>query len=138
MLINGNPIKNSVFFKNGLNMVLYSMTKNIIFDLKIHCSSKKKDNDGSIPDTEEDLPIPAGEEGVQVTTSFKLYNLEDFDMTNIEINILVAEKVNIINQFSPTDECQIIYDDKYNELNIRSINNTKYLKCSFSTLNKLS
>ncbi|MBO5530612.1 MAG: hypothetical protein J5970_04365, partial [Bacilli bacterium] len=130
MLVNGSPIKNTYYFENIRNMILYAMTRNAIYDLKINFNPSNSDMD-------EDLPIPAGEEGVQLSTFFKLYNLADYDMNDIEINILIAKKVEIITVFPSSDECKIVEDDKYKELNISSIDITKYIKCSFTSLSKL-
>ena len=127
MIVNGNPIQHTSYIENIRNMIFYSMTKNIIFDLKIQFSSTN---------SEEDLPIPAGEEGVQLVSIFKIYNLEDTDITDVEINILLANKIEII---SVVDGCNLIEDNsKYASLNISSINNKKYLKCHFSKIDKLS
>ena len=128
MLVNGSPIKDMYYFDNVRNMILYAMTKNVIYDLKIKFNPANDQLD-------EDLPIPAGEEGVQLVASYKLYNLAEFDMTNVEINILIAKKVNII---SAVEGCQVVLDDKYKYLNISYIDETKYLKCSLAKLDKLS
>ena len=128
MLVNGSPIKEMKYLDNVRNMILYSMTKNVIFDLKIKFTPKNSGED-------VDLPIPAGEEGVQLLASYKLYNLDDHDMTDVEIDILVAQKVEVK---LPIDGCEIITDDKYQNLNISYIDNSKYIKCSIETLNKLS
>ena len=128
MLVNGSPIKDMYYFDNVRNMILYAMSKNVIYDLKIKFSP-------SNPNIDEDLPIPAGEEGVQLVALYKLYNLADYDMTNVEINILIANKVDII---SNVEGCEIIQDNKYKDLNISYINSSKYLKCYIEKLDKLS
>ena len=126
MIVNGNPIQQSAYIENVRNMIFYAMTKNLIFDLKIQFS---------LADSEEDLPIPAGEEGVQLSTIYKIYNLDDTDITDIEINILLVKDLEIIEY--PTSECSIAKDEKYIKLNVSSIDNTKYIKCLIPKIDKL-
>ena len=129
MIINGNPVRHMSYFEHVRNFILFAMSKNLIYDQKIIFSPTNSELD-------EDLPIPAGEEEVQLVVSYKLYNLYDVDMTNIEINILIANNVDII---STINDCQVITgDNKYEYLNLSYIDNTKYLKCHLNTLNKLS
>ena len=127
MLINGNPIKDMYYLGNVRNMILYAMSKNLIYDLKIKFNTFNSN---------EELPIPAGEEGVQLQTFFKLYNLGDYDMSNIDIDILIANNVELI---SEVENCIIKEnDDKYKDLNISYLNKTKYLKCHLETLTQLN
>ena len=129
MLVNGNPIKDMIYLSHVRNMILFTMTKNVIYDLKIKFTPANADMD-------DELPIPAGEEGIQLVASYKLYNLGDYDLTDVEINILIAKKVEII---STINGCEIKNDNKYKDLlNISYIDDTKYLKCSLAKLNKLS
>ena len=128
-LVNGNPIRDMIYFIDVRNIILFIMTKNVIYDLKIKFTPANSDMD-------DELPIPAGEEGVQLLASYKLYNLFDYYLTDIEINILIAKKVEIISTIS--GGCEIKNDDKYKNLNISYIDDTKYLKCYLSKLDKLS
>jgi len=125
MLINGNPIKDMYYFGNVRNMILYAMSKNLIYDLKIKFNNFNSD---------EELPIPAGEEGVQLLTSYKLYNLGDYDISNIDIDILIANNVELK---SNADNCKIENDNKYKDLNMSYLNKTKYLKCHLDNLEQL-
>ena len=125
MIVNGNPIQQTGYIENVRNMVFYAMSKNLIYDLKIQFS---------LTDSEEDLPIPAGEEGVQLVSVYKIYNLDDTDITDIEVNILLANEIEIIQ--NPTG-CNVEIDDKYSQLNVSSIDNTKYIKCIISKIDKL-
>ena len=111
MIVNGNPIKDMYYFDNVRNMILYAMTKNVIYDLKIKFSPGNSDN-------EIDLPIPGKEERVQLVASYKLYNLADYDKTDVEVNILIREKIEII---SDVGGFKILEDDKYKDLNLRFI-----------------
>ena len=132
MLVNGNPVKNLYYFENVRNMILYSMSSNVIYDLKIKFNLPYSDG-------EEDFPIPAGEEGVQIVSSYKLYNLAKIAMTNVEINILLAKKIKLVTNFESGDIC-IIKEDSvtYADLDISSIDTSKYIKCTIPTLDKLS
>ena len=125
MIVNGNPIQNTYFFIHSRNFILYAMCKNFIYDLKIKFSL------GS----EEDLPIPAGEEGVQLVSSFKIFNLDIIDMKDIEVNILFAKDVKLIS----SNECSYITTDKnkYKDLNASSIETENYLKCTAGSISKL-
>ena len=132
MLVNGSPIKNSYYLQNVRNMILYAMTSNIIYDLKIKFNPNNSEK-------EEDIPIPAGEEGVQLVVSFKLYNLASVDMSNVEINILIANKVDIITTFNDGDNCKIENDAiTYKDYNLTDFDKTKYIKCSINSLTKLN
>ena len=62
------------------------MTKDYIYDLKIKFSLGE----------EEDLPIPAGEEGIQLIADYKFYNLYDSPITDFKLEILVANKIKIV------------------------------------------
>ena len=126
MIVNGNPIQSTYYFIHERNFILYAMCKNFIYDLKIKFSSN----------SEEDLPIPAGEEGVQLVTSFKILNLDIIDMKDVEVNILFAKDVELISE----NGCSFITNDpnKYKDLNDSSIETSKYLKCTSDTILKLN
>ena len=126
MLINGNPIKDMYYLGNVRNMILYAMSKNLIYDLKIKFNLFNSD---------EELPIPAGEEGVRLLASYKLYNLGDYDISNIDIDILTAYKVELIPNGG---NCVIENDNKYKDLNISYLDKTKYLKCHLDNLEQLN
>ena len=131
LIVNGNTIQNTYYFNEVRNFILYAMSRNLIYDLKI---SFNPTNSQSY--LEEDLPIPGGEEGVQLITSFKILNLDVNDINDVEINILFANDVEYI---KIDEECSLIENDnKYITLNATSINNKKYLKCSINNLQKLN
>ena len=129
-LVNGNPIGNSYYFENVRNMILYSMTRNFIYDLKIKFSSGESSED-------EDLPIPAGEEGVQLQVNYKFYNLYDTPITNFKLEILFANKIKIVDV--PT-ECRLNteQDTKYEEMNLEDFNLDQYLICEVSSIEQLN
>ena len=126
MIVNGNPIQNRYYLIHTRNFIFYAMSKNIIYDLKIKFNSN----------TDDDLPIPAGEEGVQLVTSFKIFNLDVTDMRDVEVNILFAKGIKLISE----NGCSFIENDKnkYKDLNDSSIDNEKYLKCISDTIIKLN
>ena len=112
-LVNGNPEQNFYYFDNIRNMILYCMTKDYLYDLKI------KFNLGE--DNEEDLPIPAGEEGVQLLSTFKFYNLFDKEIKNFKLEILFANKIEL--KEVPTG-CQLKTEraSKYENKNLADFN----------------
>ena len=128
-IVNGNPIKNTWYIENVRNMILYTMTRNVIYDLKIKFASTEN--------TEEDLPIPAGEEGVQLLASYKFYNLFDKDISNFKLELLFANKIELV-QIPTGCVLKNEYAAKYKEKNLTSFNYNKYLKCEVSSLNKLN
>ena len=89
-LVNGNPIGNSYYFENVRNMILYSMSRDFIYDLNIKFASSTGE------EADDDLPIPAGEEGVQLSVSYKFYNLFDYVMNNFKLEILFANKIELV------------------------------------------
>ena len=128
-LVNGNPIANTYYFENVRNMILYSMTRDFIYDLKIKFS-------GENVNPEEELPIPAGEEGVQLLVNYKFYNLYDVPMTNFKLEILFANKLKLI--AAPTG-CVLKEEraTRYSEMNLSDFNHSQYLLCEASSLDKL-
>ena len=125
-IVNGNPILNAYYINNIRNMILYAMTKNLIYDLQIKFETANSE--------EEDLPIPAGEEGIQLVTSMKILNLDEIAITNVEVNILFAKKI-VLN--SP-EGCTKVNDNKYADLNISALDTTYYLKCEINTIPQLN
>ena len=115
-------------------MILFSMSKNVLYDLNIKFTLNN--NNGDNLDEEDGVPIPAGEEGVQLLTSFKFYNLYNTPLTNIKLELLFANKVELITR---PDNCIIKTDDKYLlNTNIPNFNKTKYLYCELNSLEELS
>ena len=115
-LVNGNPQNNFYYFDNVRNMILYSMTRDFIFDLKIKFNSGD-DIEG------DDLPIPAGEEGVQLQVNYKFYNLYENPITNFKLEILFVKKVEIVVDDIP-EGCQLKKEKatKYEDLNLEEFN----------------
>ena len=128
-LVNGNPDQNFWYFENVRNMILYSMTKDYIFDLKIKFSLNEE--------SDEDLPIPAGEEGVQLVTNYKFYNLFDTEITNFKLEILFAKKIEFYGN-APT-ECTLQNVDKakYAGINLTDFSLDKCLVCTISSIQNL-
>ena len=124
-IVNGNPILKTYYINNVRNMIFYAMSKNFIYDLKIKFDT---------PNSEEDLPIPAGEEGVKLVTSMSILNLDVTDITDVKINILFAEKIKV----EVPEGCTNQTDNKYANLNISSIDKNSYLNCEAGTIVKLT
>ena len=137
-IVNGNPVKNLELFNNIRNIILYTMSKNVVYDLNIKFSTLKKDTNSESSenlDEGEGIPIPAGEEGVQLETSYKLYNLYSSPLTNIKLDLLFANKIELVEK---PDNCDLIYDDKYLGVeNIIEFNKTRYLSCDLNDLDEL-
>ena len=129
-LVNGNPIGNSYYFENVRNMILYSMSRDFIYDLNIKFTS----NTGE--EADDDLPIPAGEEGVQLSVSYKFYNLFDYVMNNFKLEILFANKIELVS--APTG-CELKKEkaQNYDEANLADFNLSQYLLCEATTVNNL-
>ena len=137
-LVNGNPIKESNYMMNVRNIMFYAMTKNVIYDLKLNFNfpeEMKNDNDTSLDF--DNLPIPGGEEGVQLLVTFKFYNLFDKKIQNLKIDILAANKVDFI---SPSDSvCELKTDDKYfNNSDLTKFNTSQYYECSSDLLSQMN
>ena len=129
-LINGNPVGNTYYFDNVRNIILYSMTKNFIYDLKIKFSSGEE--------SDEDLPIPAGEEGVQLAASYKFYNLYETPISDFRLEILFAHKIELV---QIPNECELKHETlpKYEESNIGEIFNiSQYLLCQSNNIEILN
>ena len=130
-LFNGNPIQNIDYFENVRNIILYTMTRDFIYDLKIKFSL------GDNADEDEDLPIPAGEEGVQLAVTYKFYNLFDKPITDFNLEILFAKKIKIVEVPSA---CTIKEEQatKYSEMNLKDFDLNQYLLCSAASIPELS
>ena len=129
-LINGNPVGNTYYFDNVRNIILYSMTKNFIYDLKIKFSSGEE--------SDEDLPIPAGEEGVQLAASYKFYNLYETPISDFRLEILFAHKIELV---QIPGECELKHETlpKYEESNLGEIFNiSQYLLCQSNNIEILN
>ena len=129
-LVNGNPIGNPDYFQNVRNMILYSMTKNFIYDLKIKFAAREGE------ENDEDLPIPAGEEGVQLQVDYKFYNLYDKLMTNFNLEILLVNKVKIV-QYPPNCQFKEEIITKFDELKLDEFNKSQYLLCQAASIEQL-
>ena len=135
-LVNGNPIENTYYIANVRNMILYSMTRDVIYDLKIKFNKRDESSD----DDDEDLPIPGGEQGVQLIASYQFFNLFDTPIKNFKLEILFAKKIEIKNVEKLNEiGCQLKTDDptKYNDLNENFIIE-KYLLCTKDSIDVLN
>ena len=128
-LVNGNPARNTEYFENMRNIILYTMTRDFIYDLKIKFSSGQNANE------DEDLPIPAGEEGVQLLVTYKFYNLFNTSMSNYKLQLLFANKIKIIQY--PTG-CEIPTEQTSDFSDLKDFDHKQYLLCQHSSVNKLN
>ena len=120
IIINGNLFVNTDYtFQLIMDSVFYSMGKNVIFDAYI------KYSDGS----NEDLPIPGGEEGVRLNCHFKFLNMYETNIEEISVDVFVALKTEVTS--IPT-ECQKIINDKKKYSSVEDMDITYYIRCSLS------
>ena len=129
-LVNGNPIGNTYYLENVRNMILYSMSRDFIYDLNIKFASSTGD------EADDDLPIPAGEEGVQLSVNYKFYNLFDYIMTNFKLEILFANDIKLT---SVPSGCELKTQkaENYDESNLIDFNLSQYLYCEADNVLKL-
>ena len=132
-IVNGNPEENFYYFDNVRNMILYSMTKDYIYDLKIKFTTP---NAGNTAEVEDDLPIPAGEEGVQLQVDYKFYNLYENPITNFKLEILFVNKVEVVDI---PEGCLLKKEKatKFESLNLTEFNLDQYLLCQADSIQKL-
>ena len=125
-IINGNLLVNTDYtFQLIMDLLFYSMGKNVIFDAFI------KYSDG----TDEDLPIPGGEEGVRLSCFFKFFNLFESPLNEITIDIFTALKTQFI---TIPEGCEIKENDNTKYINITDMDNSHYMHCNLAQLNKFS
>ena len=92
-IVNGQALLSSDYSSVIMNILFYSMSKNLIFDYYF-----------KIGDDNEDLPIPGGEEGVQLKSFFKVYNVFINQITDLKIDIFIPEKVEF---HDPPSQCSL-------------------------------
>ena len=120
-IVNGQAFTNSDYASFMMNIFFHSMSKNAIFEYNFKMGNG-----------DEDLPIPGGEEGVQLTIFFKFYNVFSNEISNFNLDILLPDKV-IFTDYSMSG-CEI--KDNYPK-SIESMNLNKYLHCNKNLINKL-
>ena len=128
-LVNGNPEQNFYYFDNVRNILLYCMTRDYIYDLKIKFSLNEE--------SQEDLPIPAGEEGVQLVANYKFYNLYNTDISDFKLEILFAKKIDFIGDVPFGCQLKKEKATKYEGLNLTEFNLDQYLYCEADSITKL-
>ena len=132
-IVNGNPVRNLELFNNIRNIIFFAMSKNVLYDLNIKFNTKA--NSAEEINEEDGVPIPAGEEGVQLSVDYKFYNLYNSPLTNIKLDLLFVNKIELV---SKPDNCELKYDNKYSEnTDIPQFDKTKYLYCELNSLSEL-
>ena len=81
ILFNGNPLLNTYFISPIFNAVLFSMSRDLIFNSYINFGGKKG------------LPIPGGEGGILIEAKVELLNLFDSQISNVELHVWLPNKV---------------------------------------------
>ena len=126
IIINGNLFVNTDYtFQLITDSLFYSMGKNVIFDAYIKYSE----------DSDSDLPIPGGEEGVRLNCYFKFLNMFETDINDITVDIFIALKTEFI---TVPDGCQKIKNDKKTYSSIEDMDINYYIRCSLTKLSKYS
>ena len=126
IIINGNLFVNTdKTFQLITDSVFYSMGKNVIFDALIKYSD----------DSNENLPIPGGEEGVRLNCYFKFLNMYETNINDITVDIFIALKTKFIKIPSG---CQKITNDKKTYKEVADMDINSYIRCSLSKLEKYS
>ena len=125
-VINGNLFVNTDYtFQLIMDPLFYSMGKNVIFDAYIKYSEG----------TDENLPIPGGEEGVRLNCYFKFLNLFETPINGIVVDIFTALKTKFI---KTPEGCTKIENDKKKYTNVIDMDITYYIQCKLSQLLKYS
>ena len=126
IIINGNLFVNTDYtFQLIMDSVFYSMGKNVIFDAYI----KYSDNSDS------DLPIPGGEEGVRLNCYFKFLNMFETEINDITVDIFIALKTEFI---TTPEGCEKKANNKNKYSQIEDMDMNYYISCSLSKLEKYS
>ena len=113
-IVNGQALTNSDYASFIMNILFNTMSKNTIVNYYINIGSG-----------DEKLPVPGGEEGVQLTTHFDFYNLFLYNVTEFEIDILVPNNVTI--KTKGIDECSIKHQNYEETIPLMKTNH--YLHC---------
>ena len=125
-IINGNLFVNTEnTFHLIINPLLYSMGKNIIFDAYIKYESN----------TQEDMPIPGGEQGIILNCYFKFINLFEKGVSDVTVDIFIAIKTEF---YDIPSGCVKVTNDKTKYINFTDMEMSTYLQCSIDTLDKFS
>ena len=142
-IINSNIMTNSNYASTIFNIILYSMSKNIIINSKIVFEQPSKTTSTETESEEEeedinneDIPIPGGESDILLQSQITLYNLFNYNIKDISIDIFIPDQVSFIEYNS---NCQISSDNTYyNSTLIPNMNLNSYLHCSIENLDKFS
>ena len=89
ILFNGNPLLNTYFVSPIFNAVLFSMTRDMIFNSYINFGDKKG------------LPIPGGEGGILIEAKVELMNLFESQISDVELHVWLPNKVGYSNNQLP-------------------------------------
>ena len=140
-IVNSNIMTNSNYASTIFNIILYSMSKNIILNSKIvferPSTPETIENEEEEEDiNDEDIPIPGGESDILLQSQFTLYNLFNYNIKDVSIDIFIPNNVTFIDYNS---NCQISSDNTYyNSTLIPNMNLNSYLHCSIENLDKFS
>ena len=108
-----------------MNPLFDSMGKNVIFDAFIKYSES----------TDEEIPIPGGEEGIRLNYYFKFLNLFEVPVNEVIVDIFIALKTEFI---TIPEGCEKIKNDQDKYTNITDMEMKYYLHCNLLQLQKYS
>ena len=129
-LLHFNPMNGGGDRRIILNLILLSLSKELYLTSKVTMSI----NSTEIPD----MPIPAGEAGINLEVNTILHNLDDQPINNCSLYIFLPDNLNwteIPNQCIKTKNKTLITKAVSDRRTVKSDNN-EFLLCNLGTLNE--
>ena len=119
-IINGQALNNFNYASIIVNIIFYSMSKNIIYDFYIDYKGLKNENN----------LVPGNEEGIITNVHYNTYNFFTTTISNLEIDLFLPYGVEF-----KTIPSECIIEREYPK-EINSMNTNEYLKCSKEIMNQ--
>ena len=120
-IVNGQALNNINYSSIIINIIFYSMSKNIIYDFYTDFKGKRNENN----------VIPGNEEEIIINAHYNLYNFFASTISNIEITLFIPYGV----EFKTIPSVCLI-ETEYYDAPIQQMNTNKYLKCSKDIINQ--
>ena len=127
-LLHFNPMFSGGDRRIILNLLLLSLSKELYLNSKVTMSINKTE----IPD----MPIPAGEAGINLEVNTNLHNLDDKPINNCSLYVFLPDNFNwtdIPNQCIKSKNKTLITKEVTNRRTVKSDNN-EFLLCNLGTL----
>ena len=125
-VMNLNPFINDIVI--AFNMMLINFSKELFFTSKMSL--------GNIIESNEELPIPAGEMGLELEIDTLLHNLNDKELTKFKLYFFLADNFdwkNIPSNCAKKNNIAILPTNVKNKKTLESEND--YLECNLETIN---